>query len=51
MKKYLSLLLALCLTLSLTACGSKTDSTVDAADDSQTQDNAPAEALPVSRWS
>ena len=43
MKKYLSLLLALCLTLSLAACGSKTDSNADAADDSQTQDNAPAE--------
>lgn len=32
MKKYLSLLLALCLTLSLTACGgSQTDTTIDAA--------------------
>ena len=44
MKKYLSLLLALCLTLSLTACGSKTDTSADAADGSQTQDSAPAEA-------
>ncbi len=40
MKKYLSLLLALCLTLSLAACGSKTDSNADAADDTQTGDNA-----------
>ena len=44
MKKYLSLLLALCLTLSLTACGGKTDTSADAADGSQTQDSAPAEA-------
>ena len=44
MKKYLSLLLALCLTLSLAACGSKADTSADAADGSQTQDNAPAEA-------
>ena len=44
MKKYLSLLLALCLTLSLAACGGKTDTNADAADDSQTQDNTPAEA-------
>lgn len=44
MKKYLSLLLALCLTLSLAACGSKTDNAIDAAADSQTQDSAPAEA-------
>ena len=43
MKKFVSLLLALSLALSLTACGSKTDSTAGAADDSQTQDNAPAE--------
>ena len=40
MKKYLSLLLALCMTLSLAACGTK----ADAVDGSQTQDNAPAEA-------
>ena len=40
MKKYLSLLLALCLTLSLAACGSKTDSNADAAGDTQTGDNA-----------
>ena len=44
MKKCLSLLLALCLTLSLTACGGKTDTSADAADGSQTQDSAPAEA-------
>mgnify|MGYP002579779588 FL=1 len=44
MKKYLSLLLALCLTLSLAACGGKTDTSADAADGSQTQDSAPAEA-------
>lgn len=44
MKKYLSLLLALCLTLSLAACGGKTDTNADAADNSQTQDNAPTEA-------
>ncbi len=44
MKKYLSLLLALCLTLSLTACGSKTEPAADAANDSQTTDNTPAEA-------
>ena len=44
MKKCLSLLLALCLTLSLAACGSKADTSADAADGSQTQDNAPAEA-------
>ena len=44
MKKYLSLLLALCLTLSLAACGSKTDSNADAANGSQTQDNTPLEA-------
>ena len=43
MKKYLSLLLALCLTFSLTACGGKTDTSADAADGSQTQDNAPTE--------
>ena len=43
MKKYLSLLLALCLTLSLTSCGGKTDTSADAADGSQTQDNAPTE--------
>ena len=29
MKKYLSLLLALCLTLSLAACGGKTDTNAD----------------------
>lgn len=40
MKKYLSLLLALCLTLSLAACGSKTDSSADAVGDTQTGDNA-----------
>ena len=40
MKKYLSLLLALCLTLSLAACGGKTDSSADAAGDTQTGDNA-----------
>ena len=44
MKKYLSLLLALCLTLSLAACGSKADTSADAAAGSQTQDNAPTEA-------
>ena len=44
MKKYLSLLLALCLTLSLTACGFKTEPAADAANDSQTTDNTPAEA-------
>ena len=44
MKKYLSLLLALCLTLSLAACGSKADTSANAADGSQTQDNAPTEA-------
>ena len=44
MKKYLSLLLALCLTLSLAACGSKADTSTNAADGSQTQDNAPTEA-------
>lgn len=43
MKKYLSLLLALCLTLSLAACGSKADTSANAADGSQTQDNAPTE--------
>lgn len=43
MKKSLSLLLALCLTLSLAACGGKTDTSADAADGSQTQDNAPTE--------
>ena len=36
MKKYLSLLLALCLTLSLAACGSKADTSANAADGSQT---------------
>ena len=44
MKKYLSLLLALCLTLSLSACGSKADTNADTGDSSQTQDNAPTEA-------
>ena len=44
MKKYLSLLLALCLTFSLTACGSKTEPAADAAGDSQTTDSTPAEA-------
>ena len=44
MKKYLSLLLALCLTLSLAACGGKTDTNVDTGDSSQTQDNASTEA-------
>ena len=43
MKKCLSLLLALCLTLSLAACGSKADTSANAADGSQTQDNAPTE--------
>ena len=43
MKKYLSLLLALFLTLSLAACGSKADISADAAG-SQTQDNASTEA-------
>ena len=43
MKKYLSLLLALCLTLSLTACGSKADAPAADANDSQTEDNTPAE--------
>ena len=40
MKNYLSLLLALCLTLSLAACGGKTDSSADAAGNTQTGDNA-----------
>lgn len=40
MKKYLALLLALCLTFSLAACGGKTDSSADAAGDTQTGDNA-----------
>ena len=44
MKKCLSLLLALCLTFSLTACGSKAEPAADAANDSQTTDNTPAEA-------
>ncbi len=44
MKKYLSLLLSLCLTLSLAACGGKPNTNADAADGSQAQDNAPAEA-------
>ena len=44
MKKYLSLLLALCLTLSLAACGGKTDTNADTGDSSQTQDSAPTEA-------
>ena len=44
MKKYLSLLLALCLTLSLAACGSKADTSADAAAGSQTQGNASTEA-------
>ena len=44
MKKYLSLLLALCLTLSLAACGGKTDTNADTGDSSQTQDNASTEA-------
>ena len=44
MKKCLSLLLALCLTLSLAACGSKADTSANAADGSQTQDSAPTEA-------
>ena len=44
MKKCLSLLLALCLTLSLAACGSKADTSANAADGSQTQDNASTEA-------
>ena len=44
MEKFMSLLLALCLTLSLSACGSKVDTSADAADGSQTQDSAPAEA-------
>ena len=44
MKKCLPLLLALCLTLSLAACGGKTDTNADADDSSQTQDNTPAEA-------
>ena len=44
MKKCVSLLLALCLTLSLTACGGKTDTSADVADGSQTQDSAPTEA-------
>ena len=43
MKRCLSLLLALCLTLSLTSCGGKTDTIADAAGGSQTQDNAPTE--------
>ena len=40
----MSLLLALCLTLSLAACGSKADTSANAADGSQTQDNASTEA-------
>lgn len=51
MKKYLSLLLALCLTLSLAACGGKTDTNADTGDSSQTQDNPPRKPPPVSRWS
>ena len=43
MEKYLSLLLILSLALSLTACGSKTGSNADAADDAQTEDNTSAE--------
>ena len=43
MEKFMSLLLALCLTLSLSACGSKVDTSADAAGGSQTQDSAPAE--------
>ena len=43
MKKCLSLLLALSLALTLTACGSKADTSANAADGSQTQDSAPAE--------
>ena len=43
MKKYLSLLLALCLTLSLAACGSKADGAADAAAGSQPRDSAPVE--------
>ena len=44
MKKCLSLLLALSLALTLTACGSKADTSANAADGSQTQDSAPTEA-------
>ena len=44
MKKCLSLLLALCLALTLTACGGKADTSADAADGSQTQDSVPAPA-------
>ena len=40
MKKYPALLLALCLTFSLAACGGKTDSSADAAGDTKTGDNA-----------
>ena len=43
-RRFLSLLLALCLILSLSACGSKADTSADAAAGSQMQDNAPTEA-------
>ena len=36
MKKYLSLLLALCLTLSLAACGGKTDTNADTGSNTNT---------------
>ena len=51
MKKCLSLLLALCLTLSLAACGSKADTSANAADGSQTRTTPPRKPPPVSRWS
>ena len=46
MKKYLSLLLALCLTLSLAACGSKADDSADNSGDAGT-DTQPAETVTV----
>ena len=51
MKKYLSLLLALCLTLSLAACGGKTDTNVDTADSPRRRTTPPRKPPPVSRWS
>ena len=52
MKKYLSLLLALCLTLSLTACGSKTDSYRRCRRRFPDPRTTPLrKPLPVSRWS
>ena len=52
MKKYLSLLLALCLTLSLAACGSKADTPVPTPLTVLRRRTAPPrKPLPVSRWS